>query len=189
MSERIKYSEFEIAMLFNLYPDLDALQKRLRHRSRGSLVHKAGKLGLTKKAQPEWTSQEDELLREHHPNYAAAALALPRRSTNALIGRACFLGLGRAKRAWRAEQRNDRVCLIKETPRGEIVVSVGRPLALPRKGSQISLDGPSANVKVVEDIRRNCNARGIVLGRSTAGTRRRQRQERSLSVFPFSQAN
>lgn len=62
-----------------------------------AIVGRASDLGITSEKNPNWTKEEDEILREHYgkmPNKELQAKYLSDRTTKAIVSRAAILGIG-----------------------------------------------------------------------------------------------
>ena len=149
-----RWTEDEIARLCELYEQHDGNRHEiaaLMGRSDDSVYNQMLRLGITRRRSAEWSSEEEQILREHYPNGIRAAMTALGRSYWSVATRANQMGLHVTGLRW-TEDEIARLCEgygVIDT--GELAESLGRTrISLHEKARRMGLKCPTTRWKPEE---------------------------------------
>ncbi len=168
-----RYAEWEDALLREHYgvSSPDFLLGLLKKRTWSSIKHRAQSLNLGSVRNPDWTIDEDRILRRCHPDLSKVAVLLPHRTQKAIRARSTVLQLKRVRR-WTSPE----IDLIRklysthtDAQMGAMLGRTARAIEAKRKklGLTHAKHAPGTAPHLLSDVLAEARRRSVKLGKLT----------------------
>lgn len=164
----LKYQEWELSIIRQLYPNILEIRRRLPHRPVGSIKSKARQLNLASPRAPDWTLPEIKVLTGLYPDIDAICRALPGRTRIAIVERIKVLGLGRRLKRWTTEREEilrKMYDALSDQELGRVLGTSAGAVATKRLSMGLlrhqAPKNKKARLPIVNDIRNEARRRGV----------------------------